>query len=105
LQARRGERVLPSTSDEVAREVLAYFVEHPRAADTFEGIARWRLLEQSLSRTVEETERAVRWLVERGYLREEKTESSGRVFRLNGERQGDAERFLLASAPGAFDEG
>lgn len=66
-----------------AREVLRYFVENPQAADSLEGIARWRLLEEPVRRRVDEVARAIEWLVGEGFLEEIAGRSSGAVFRLN----------------------
>jgi len=77
-----------------AREILEYFVKNPGAADSVEGIARWRLLEQTIHRTITETEGALQWLVEQGYLIEEEHSHSARVFRLNPEKQAVAQDLL-----------
>ena len=39
----------------IAKEILSYFLRNPQAADNLEGVARWRLLEQTVHRSVEET--------------------------------------------------
>lgn len=36
----------------LALEILQYYLRHPEAADTLEGVARWRLLEQRIHHTV-----------------------------------------------------
>ena len=74
--------------------VLGYFVRNPRAADTLEGVARWRLLEDQVSRTLQETDVALQWLVDQGFLEIVSTGSSGHIFRLNADRCADAARFL-----------
>lgn len=66
-----------------AREILEYFMRNPKAVDSLEGIARWRLMEQAIHRTVSETEGALEWLVEKGYLIEVEQPRSSRLFRLN----------------------
>ena len=70
-----------------AREILAYFLRNPAAADSLEGIARWRLLEQAIHRTTTETEGALKWLVDEGFLIEMEQPSSRQLFRLNPEKQ------------------
>jgi hypothetical protein len=82
---------------ERAREVLAYFVRHPQAADSLEGVARWRLLEETIYRRVEEVEEALRWLVERGFLAEESAVFGPAQFRLNPKSSAKAARFLGGS--------
>jgi len=77
-----------------AREILAYFLRNPAAADSLEGIARWRLLEQTIYRTISETERALKWLVENGYLIQMEKRSSRRLFRLNPEKHEAADALL-----------
>ena len=83
---------------EMAKEILRYFLRNPRAADSLEGVARWRLLEDAVRRRVESTERALRWLVHHGFLREMSTTGTGAIFSLNPERQAEAERFLTPVA-------
>jgi len=39
-------------ASEPTKEILRYFLRHPQAADTLEGIVRWRLLEERVERTL-----------------------------------------------------
>ena len=82
----------------MAKEILRYFLRNPRAADSLEGVARWRLLEEAVQRRIESTDRALRWLVRHGYLREIGTSGTGAIFSLNAQRQEEAERFLTSNA-------
>ena len=75
--------------------MLEFFVHNRIAADTFEGIARWRLLQQEVRRNVQQTEKALEWLVKKGLIEELRAPGyRTSVFRLNPERQKDAVRFL-----------
>jgi len=78
-------------------EILDYFLRHPLAADTLEGVARWRLLEESVYRCVEEIREALGWLVARGFLLQDRGASLRPLFRLNRERAPDAARILIGS--------
>ena len=75
-------------------DILNYFMRHPSAADSIEGIARWRLLDELAHRKVEETDRAVRWLVERGFLVERPVSGGPSIFTLNSEKVDEAVRLL-----------
>jgi hypothetical protein len=79
---------------EMAKEVLRYFVRHPQAADSLEGVARWRLLEESVQRYVEGTHQALNWLVAQGFLRKVSSPGAGPIFSLNPDRAAEAEHFL-----------
>jgi len=79
-----------------AKQILSYFVRHPSAVDSLEGIARWRLLEEAIHQNILETEKALRWLVQEGYLIETLEPHSGRLFHLNREKQGEAISLLDA---------
>ena len=80
-----------------AREVLSYFLRNPAAVDSLEGIARWRLLEQAIHRTIVETESALKWLVDEGYLLEIERPRSPRLFQLNPEKHETVGNLLHAS--------
>lgn len=82
----------------LAREVLRYFLRHDEAADDLRGIATWRLTEEALHRRVVDTESALRWLVERRFLSEERTATSGPIFRLNASRRREAAEFLAGDS-------
>jgi len=75
-------------------DVLSYFLRNPDAVDTLENIARWRLLEEAIHRTITETEGALNWLVEEGYLIEIEESTSRRLYRLNPEKLADAEALV-----------
>jgi hypothetical protein len=83
---------------QITREVLAYFVRNPLAADSLEGVARWRLMDEVIRRRLEETEVALNWLVAKGYLVSSVVPGGTATFRLNGDRLVDAQEFLSRSA-------
>ena len=78
---------------------MRYFVRHPQAIDDLEGIARWRLAEETIRTRVEETHRALTWLVERDYLRLTRTVGPTPVFSLNLDKVADANALLASDYP------
>jgi len=76
------------------KEVLNYFIRNPQAADSLEGIARWRLLDEVVRRKVEETQRALEWLVKQGFLDKRTVAGREAVFSLNHEKLTEAEAFV-----------
>ena len=53
---------------EVALKILRYLQEHPRAADTANGILEWWLLKQSISEEQSIVEQALKMLVEKNLI-------------------------------------
>ena len=84
----------PGAETTIVKQVLGYFVRNPKAADTLEGVARWRLLEEQIQNSISQTETAVEWLVAQGLLQEFNPRGTGRLFRLNPARLDDAIRLL-----------
>jgi hypothetical protein len=84
----------------VARQILAYFVQHSGTADSLEGIARWRLLEVVVQRSLAETEGALRELVAEGYLYEKAVPGSASIFLLNQAKAAEAEQLVASASPG-----
>ncbi len=92
-----GRRIVETGSQPdpaAVKEVLSYFVRNPQAADDLEGIARWRLLDEMIRRKVEETHRALAWLVEHEYVRETIAAGIESIFSLNLDRLAEAKAFL-----------
>jgi hypothetical protein len=81
----------------VARQILSYFLRNPEAVDSLEGIARWRLLEQTIYNSVAETDRGLKWLVQHDYLTEVAVRGTEHVFQLNPDKHEEAKLFLKAS--------
>jgi hypothetical protein len=90
----------PETVPKGAKEVLSYFLRNPHAVDSLEGVARWRLLEETIHHRVEEVDGAVSWLVSQGFLMKEPTVRGFHTYRLNRDRADEAAR-LLAKATGS----
>jgi hypothetical protein len=80
--------------EDIAKDILSYFLRNPQAADDLEGVARWRLLNQTIHRDVEETSVALDWLVQRGFLDRVSRAGSGNIFHLAPEHRQAAESFL-----------
>jgi hypothetical protein len=93
----------PAMRPAPAMEILSYFTRNPEAADSLEGIARWRLLDEVIYRSYQETEAALGWLVERGFLIETSRPGIKPIFRLNPDRVADSAavvaRHATACAP------
>jgi hypothetical protein len=77
-----------------ALDILRHYVDNPQTADSLEGIAGWRLLEEIVQRRVIETDAALQWLVEYGYLERCALRGSPPVYRLNPDRRTEAEHLL-----------
>lgn len=78
----------------IAKDVLSYFLRNPESAESLTGLARWRLMQESVRRSVETTRSAVEWLVAEGYLQEETREGTEKLLRLDPERRKEAEDLL-----------
>jgi hypothetical protein len=81
-------------NEPVAKEILRYFLHNPEAADSLTELARWRLMQETVRRSVESTQAALNWLIAEGYLREEARVGTESLFQFNSERRKDAESFL-----------
>jgi len=86
-----------STPTELAKEILSYFLRNPHAADSLEGVARWRLMEERVHRQLENTDQALDWLVGRGFLVKVSSEWTESVYQLNDVNRSTAERFVSES--------
>jgi hypothetical protein len=86
-------RSAPPTSA-LAKEILSYFLRNPQAADSLEGVTRWRLLEERVHRELEDTDLALGWLVNNGFLVKVSSQWTEAVYQLNESNRGDAEQFV-----------
>jgi hypothetical protein len=85
----------------LTRDIMRYYMRNPNVADTLEGLARWRLLEQTVHETVSEVQEAVNWLVSQGLLRKILRLSSPPLFELNRDRLDECKQYLKKSPSGA----
>ena len=85
---------VPATALKGVRHVLAYFVQHPSAADSLEGVARWRVQQELGSHIVEQVDQALIWLVNEHLLVREDRIGTASTFRLDPTRAGEATRLL-----------
>lgn len=79
--------------EDIAKDILEYFLRNPQAADDLEGVARWRLMSQTIHRDVEETSQALDYLVRRGLLTRISMPGSA-FFRLQADQRAGAVAFL-----------
>jgi len=84
----------PEQEFDLVKQILSYFLRNPNAADSLEGITRWRLLEEQIHRNLQETEVALAWLVDEGFLDEIRNQGTTPIFRLNADRRADVPSFL-----------
>jgi hypothetical protein len=89
-----GDAMPRLSKEEIARDILSYFLRNPQAADDVEGLARWRLLREAIHRSIEETDHALEWLVEMGFLLKASPPGSNAIFSLNFQNLGRAESFV-----------
>jgi hypothetical protein len=89
----------------MAREILRYFVRNPQAADSLEGVARWRLMDEVIRRKLDETQAALEWLVVEGYLNTSVSPGGTVTFSLNPTPAKDIQQFLAGSSSAQAREG
>jgi len=90
----RGDLSKRPDEPEAAAGILRYFIEHPEAADTLEGLAHWRLIERGAHWTIEHFAEALAWLVARGYLKQMSKPYADRIYSLSEENLEQAEKYL-----------
>jgi hypothetical protein len=78
----------------VAMQILSYFLRNPEVADSLTELARWRLMEEQIRLSVENTQTALNWLVAEGYVQREARVGTESLFRLNPARREDAETLI-----------
>jgi hypothetical protein len=83
-----------NSREEIAKEILGFFLRSPNVVDSFSGIVRWRLLEDAVDRSVASAEVGLSWLIQNEFLIEEKIAGSQSVYRLNPEKREEAEGLL-----------
>jgi hypothetical protein len=79
--------------EEIAKQILRYFLRNPQSADSLEGVARWRLLEENVHQAMVETQSALEQLVAEGYLQVVSVPGSELIYILNTTRHKEAEAF------------
>ena len=70
----------------VARQILAYLKDHPKAADTVDGIIAWWLPRQSMVKRRQVVERALHNLVNKDLIRVVDSADSRKHYQLNPDR-------------------
>jgi AAA+ superfamily predicted ATPase len=87
----------------IATAILSYFLDDPQRFDTLEGVARWRIQQQTITLTVEVVDEALRWLVSAGYLIRERI-AGAPVFKLNHSKTFEARRFVQSQGRSTLRE-
>jgi hypothetical protein len=85
---------ISSSTNTLAREILSSFLRNPQTIDDLKGVAHSRLLEERVHQHVEDTDAALDWLVQHGFLRRIRREFTGPFYELNLQKRGKAEEFL-----------
>ena len=67
----------------VVQAILRYFVKHPDAKDTTDGIRKWWLPEQYRERQQEELEQALGFLASKNWLTVRPTSEQKTIYGLN----------------------
>ena len=87
-----------SETEHIASEILAYFVEHPNAQDTLEGIASWWLLQQRIESRTTQVKAALDQLVKEGYIVERRGGDRRTRYAVDHERLEEVRGLLAGSS-------
>ena len=94
----------PRAKEELAMEIMSYFLRNPSAADDLHGIAGFRLLDEAIYRHVARVSDALEWLVSVGWLDKITPASSNPVFTLNAAARTQVEQFIADRSRDAAPE-
>lgn len=90
MSTERGESAWPPE----AIHILRYLTRHPEASDTLEGVAEWWVMRETIEHGVEETARALDFLVSRDLLIEDREVEDRPRYRLNRKRMEDIRELM-----------
>ena len=79
---------------ETAREILRYFVRHPDAKDTVEGIANWWFGNRQAGRSVEEVTDSLHLLLAKGLVIERQAAALRPYYQVNPTKRTEIASFL-----------
>ncbi len=65
---------------EVAEQILRYLEANPKASDTLEGVAKWWLMRQRLTESMELVREALQVLEDKGLVVERRNVDGGLVY-------------------------
>lgn len=79
-------------SSEITNEIMTYLANHPNAADTLDGVAKWWLLDRSDKLQLGQVKQALDELVAKGLVAAQKGGDSKIVYRVNRSRLEDIKK-------------
>ena len=79
-------------NSEIAEEIRTYLADHPNAADTLDGIAKWWFLDRAVQFQFDQVKQALDALVAKGLVTEQKGSDSTILYRANRGRFEDTEK-------------
>lgn len=82
---------------EIREFILAYWVEHPEASDTADGITSWWLLEEAIKRDSAIVRKVLDDLVAELLVLEHRSQDGRRRFQLNQQRLSEIRQMLARS--------
>jgi hypothetical protein len=82
----------------IAKEILAFLVEHPQAQDTLEGILQWWLLERGIIRYTAKVQAALAELVSQGLILERQGQDERTHYRINSRKTATIRKILAGDA-------
>lgn len=100
MERRGGRAKVVEACPKRAVEILRYFLRNPEAADSLEGVARWRLPQELMRQQVEEIHDALCWLSAKGFLLVRPVRGSYPLFSLHRERTTEAKKFIARAGSG-----
>ena len=79
------ERIVCAEDDvqSIAKEIMSYLYQRPMAADTLDGIAYWRLVQQAITKNVGLVEQALEQLVREGKVAKNTRNHRDAIYFLN----------------------
>jgi len=88
------EKDPPGSHDKAIRWILEYWIEHPDAKDTPDGIYKWWLPEGQGAWGREEVKKVLDFLTSKGWLTKRETSPSKEIYGINKDQLEEIKNFL-----------
>jgi Fe2+ or Zn2+ uptake regulation protein len=80
---------VPKDEEAIGQCILSYLRQHPQAGDTLEGIAKWWLMRQRVSESIEVIRRVLERLKDQGLIRERRPAGGSTLYEASGPEEGE----------------